>query len=154
MSANAVAMAVRLIRQVEGCSLRPYPDTPPRWAIGFGFNFLPDGSVVTPETPDMTMDEIDAALAVMLDVVDQKVCGMVTVPMTDGMEAALDSFAWNEGISALRGSTLLWRLNAGDTAIAAGEFDKWIYAGGKVNTTLRDVRRPLEKSVFLGLVVP
>ncbi|MBP8236036.1 MAG: lysozyme, partial [Rhizorhabdus sp.] len=42
------------------------------------------------------------------------------------------SFAYNVGVGALRGSTLLRKLNAGDFAGAAEQFLVWNKAGGKV----------------------
>lgn len=52
--------------------------------------------------------------------------------LTQGQYDALVSFAYNTGISALRGSTL-WRkvkANPADPAIPA-EFRRWVNSGGK-----------------------
>lgn len=55
----------------------------------------------------------------------------VTVPMTQEREGALGSFVMNVGAGAFRDSTLLRKLNAGDTRGACDEMRRWIYADGK-----------------------
>lgn len=56
---------------------------------------------------------------------------LVKVATTQQQREMLGDFAWNKGIPALAGSTLLRKLNAGDCWGAADEFDRWIYAGGR-----------------------
>lgn len=58
-------------------------------------------------------------------------------------------FAYNLGINALKGSTLLKKINAGDYIGAANEFHKWNKAGGKELAGLTR-RRGAEKSLFLS----
>ncbi|MDU2883127.1 MAG: lysozyme, partial [Enterobacter sp.] len=62
---------------------------------------------------------------------------------------ALVDFAYNLGVKALEGSTLLKKLNAGDYAGAAAEFPKWNKAGGKVLPGLVK-RREAERTLFLA----
>ena len=150
---SALDMATRLIMQLEGFSPSPMPDTGTRWQIGYGCNFLPDGSAVTAYTPDVTLEQAGAMLEAMLAPLDAKIRTMVTAPMIDCEEAALCSFAWNEGVAALRGSHLLLFFNDGKVQEAADQFDAWVYAEGVINRGLK-TRRALERSVFLGLVVP
>jgi lysozyme len=45
--------------------------------------------------------------------------------------ASLASFTYNVGKGAFERSTLLKKLNMGDTVGACHELDKWVYAGGK-----------------------
>jgi lysozyme len=59
------------------------------------------------------------------------VLDMVTVELTQGQLDALTDFAYNLGISALRKSTLLKKVNASDFAGAALEFGRYRFAGGK-----------------------
>jgi lysozyme len=78
-----------------------------------------------------TKAECDAllqqALGHFLAVIDRH----VTVAMPETRRAALASFAYNVGEGAFRRSTLLRKLNAGDTVGACNELRRWVYAGGK-----------------------
>ncbi|EBR7324356.1 lysozyme [Salmonella enterica subsp. enterica] len=56
----------------------------------------------------------------------------VTVPLTPGQWVALASFVYNVGEKNFERSTLLRRLNAGDTAGACAEFRRWVYVGHRV----------------------
>ncbi|MCK7539458.1 MAG: lysozyme [Marinilabiliales bacterium] len=62
---------------------------------------------------------------------------------------ALVSFAYNVGLNALKGLTLLQKVNANpaDPAIK-GQFERWVYGGGKVLPGL--VRR--RKASFSGSI--
>lgn len=51
---------------------------------------------------------------------------------TDGRKAALGDFAFNLGLTRLRGSTLRKRVLAGDWEGARIELMKWTRGGGKV----------------------
>lgn len=55
----------------------------------------------------------------------------VTVKITQAQYDALVSFTFNVGGGALRSSTLLRKLNAGDCWGAAAEFDRWVNARGR-----------------------
>ncbi|HEY9762934.1 MAG TPA: glycoside hydrolase family protein, partial [Trichocoleus sp.] len=72
---------------------------------------------------------------------------LVKVSLTPSQCTALLSFQFNTG--ALEGSQLIAKLNAGDVAGAAAEFDRWILAGGQPLEGLRR-RRAAEKELFLG----
>lgn len=154
MTANSgLDMAARLVAQCEGCRLEPYQCPAGKWTVGYGNTALADGSPVTPETPPLTAQEAEALLVLTLSKIAAKVHDMVTVPLTDGQEAALLSFAYNVGTGALRGSTLLRLLNAGDTAGASAQFGAWVYANGRQLPGLV-TRRALERAVFDGKVRP
>jgi lysozyme len=150
---TAIAMAARLIRQCEGCVLTPYADTGGTWTIGIGSIHDLVGDPVTADTPPITMQDADDLMMAELRPTAERVDAMVTVPITDGMRAALYSFAYNEGTGALHGSTILRLLNAGDIAGALSHFAEWDMAGGRVVLGL-DNRRRLEVAVAKGNVVP
>lgn len=59
------------------------------------------------------------------------VAKMLRVPVSQGEFNALSDFAYNVGINALRNSTLLRLVNAGQYDLAAKEFRKWSYVNGK-----------------------
>lgn len=68
--------------------------------------------------------------------------------LTDNQCASLLSFAYNCGVNALRHSTLLKKLNAGDIHGASNEFLRWNRAGGRVVRGLTR-RRQSERALFL-----
>ncbi len=75
---------------------------------------------------------------------------MVKVRLKQNQFDALVSFAYNCGASALRGSTLLKKVNAGDFDGAALEFHKWVRGGGRVLPGLVR-RRAAESLLFRGI---
>lgn len=73
----------------------------------------------------------------------------INQPLSDGQKAALISMSFNVGQRNLCQSTLVKKLNAGDYAGAAAEFDRWVYAGGKKLPGLVK-RRAIERAMFEG----
>ena len=71
--------------------------------------------------------------------------------MTQGQFDALVSFAFNLGLGALKGSTLLRKHLAGDYAGAAAAFGLWVNAGGKRLNGLV-TRRAAEAALYRGEV--
>ena len=71
----------------------------------------------------------------------------MNVPVSESQYIALLSLAFNIGGTALKKSTLLFHLNHKRYDEAAEEFDKWIYAGGKVSEGLKR-RRAAERKLF------
>ena len=146
MTDPALSIAVPLIAGFEGFTAHPVPDVH-KWEIGYGFNYLSDGTAVTAHTPHMTVAQAQAELATLAGRVLAAVREMVHVPMADNQAAALTSFAYNLGTSALRTSTLLRLFNAGDAVNAARYFDGYVYAGGKRLAELVS-RRAAERALF------
>ena len=147
----ALAMGAALIRRMEGCTLTPQPDTPPHWQVGYGCNYLADGSPVTPQTPPLAdMAAAEALLQAHLAPLANDVKRELTCPASVNELAALYDFAWNLGVGALAGSTMLRLFNAGDSRWT-DEFPKWVYAGGRKLPGLVK-RRALERAVALGEV--
>jgi lysozyme len=72
---------------------------------------------------------------------------VVTVPITQAQYDALVSFTFNVGGGALRTSTLLRKLNAGDCWGAGAEFPRWNKARGRVLPGLVK-RRADERRMF------
>lgn len=152
---GALVRAIDLIKQFEGCAkrmpdgrLRAYPDPGTGgapWTIGWGST----GRDIVPGTV-WTQEQADARLA---SEVAEKAAGverLVTVPLTDNELAALISFSYNVGVSALAGSTLLRLLNAGAPKESVAEqFGRWTKAAGKELPGLVK-RRAAEKALFLG----
>ena len=135
---------LHLIQHYEGVKLKAYQDPVGIWTIGYGDtkNVFP-GMVISKE-------EADSRLARRLyDKFEPGVRNMLKVQVNQREFDALVSFAYNLGVSALSGSTLMKKLNSGDTKGAANEFERWKNAGGKELLGLKR-RRLAEKLVFLG----
>ena len=147
MTDKALPIATKLIAQYEGFTPVPVRDVA-RWEIGYGFNYLPNGIAVTADTPHMTEAQALPILAALVARALTAVRGMVEVPISNNQAGALASFAYNLGTAALRTSTLLRVLNAGDYADAADRFGGWVYAGGAISPGLVK-RRAAEKALFL-----
>lgn len=140
--------AVALIKKYEGFRSTPYlcPANVP--TIGYGTTVYPDGRKVS--LTDKPVREAQAELFLEHEVAKcaQAIRSLIKVPVTDNQRAALISFAYNVGVGALKSSTLLKMLNAGDTHGAAQQFKRWTRGGGKVlNGLVR--RREEEMELFL-----
>lgn len=94
------------------------------WSIGPG---LTHG--ITRDTR-MTQAEVDAALAAELSSTVKEVDALVKVPLTENRHTVICSFAYNCGVGALKKSTLLKRVNAGQFAAVPSELMKWTRAKG------------------------
>lgn len=165
------AAGVALVKRWEGIldgdpatvNLDPYLDPVGIWTIGWGHairdprtgHYLrgrenrtraralyPDGLTVPQAEALLRADLLDAA---------RDVADAVRVPLSDNQFAALVSFHFNTG--ALRASTLLRRLNAGDVMGAADQFGRW--TKGRVRGTLVVLpglvaRRADERALFVS----
>lgn len=153
MTTPATTIATQLIAQCEGFGFggAPYQDTAGVWSQGYGSTRLPDGSHILPTSPQITIETAREWLARDLALTAAAVDAMVPDTTTDCQRAALYSFAYNVGVNALRGSTLLHLFRAGDVQGAADQFAAWVYSGGHVTPGLVN-RRKLERGVFLGTV--
>jgi lysozyme len=140
---QATAQALDLIKGFESCRLEAYQDSIGVWTIGWGHTRgVKEGDTCTQEQADAWLLE-DAQEAV------DAVLRLVKVNLTGGQFAALVSFAFNLGQANFARSTLLKNLNHADFGLAANEFPKWSFAGGKhLDGLLR--RRLAEQAVFQG----
>ncbi|TBL46386.1 lysozyme [Obesumbacterium proteus] len=139
---------INLIKQFEGCRLTAYQDSVGVWTIGYGWTQPVDGKPVG-KGMTITQQKADDLLKQGVVQYEAGVHGLVTVQLNQNQYDALVDFAYNLGVNALKGSTLLKKLNAGDYSGAANEFTKWNKAGGKELAGLTR-RREAEKSLFLS----
>lgn len=92
------------------------------------------------ECADMLVNELKE----YMDAVDKH----VKVYMPDTRKAALISFTYNVGVANFKSSTLLEKLNKGDTIGACNELPRWVYAKGiKLNGLVK--RREAERQLCL-----
>ena len=139
---------INLIKQFEGCRLTAYQDSVGVWTIGYGWTQPVDGKPVG-KGMTITQQKADDLLKQGVVQYENGVNSLVKVQLNQNQFDALVDFAYNLGVNALRGSTLLKKLNTGDYAGAANEFTKWNKAGGKELAGLMR-RREAEKSLFLS----
>ena len=138
---------VRLVQEFEGCKLEAYPD-PGTGGEPFTIGWGSTGPDIGPGTV-WTQEEADARFLDDLTKFGDGVDRLVRVPLTDNQFAALVSFAYNVGLGALAGSTLLRKLNAGDYQGAADQLPRWKKGGGRVLPGLVR-RRAAERELFLS----
>ncbi|MGR6496952.1 lysozyme [Pseudomonas fulva] len=77
-------------------------------------------------TPEQCKEQLSKDLLIAIEDVESR----VRVPLTVERRAALVSFVYNVGGTRFGNSTLLRKLNAGDSRGACAELSKWVYAGG------------------------
>ena len=140
---------VNLVTSFEGLKLSPYLDSVGIPTIGMGTIEYPDGTKVSLNDPEITQDQATQYLQYEMNQKASAVEAMVSVALNDNEFAALVCFAYNVGIGALHGSTLLTMLNANQDRTAVGDqFLRWNKAGGKELPGLTR-RRQAERSLFL-----
>ena len=150
---NAYGSLLSFLKKMEEdnkAALTAYDDGTGTWTIGYGSIWDYDRN--RPVMPGDTIDLATAERWLELEAQSKMaaVKQLVTVTINNNQLIALASFAYNEGIEALRSSTLLKLLNSGaDKALVAAQFDRWVYAGGQVSKGLQN-RRSAEKNLFLS----
>ncbi|HEY9761730.1 MAG TPA: lysozyme [Trichocoleus sp.] len=139
---------LEIIKHFEGIRLKAYQDSVGVWTIGYGHTSMAGPPHVT---PGMTISAAEAETILKRDlgVFEKGVDDAVTATVNSDQFSALVSFAFNVGLGNLRNSTLLKKLNAGDSKGAAEEFLRWSYAGGKQLPGLLR-RRRAERALFLS----
>jgi lysozyme len=134
---------LKLLKKFEGCKLKTYRCVAGVLTIGYGHT----GKDVT-EGMTITKKEAEDLLVKDLERFEAGVKDLVKVSISENQFSALVSFAYNIGLNALSGSTLMKKLNAGDIMGAANQFERWNKAGGKEVQGLTN-RRLAERDLFL-----
>ena len=114
--------------------------------IGYGHNCKVDPDADSIKAP-LTKAEGEALLRKDIKKFEKCVESYVKVDINSNQFSSLVSFAFNLGCNALKDSTLLSKLNQGDTEGAANEFGRWVHAGGKKLNGLVN-RREAERKLF------
>jgi lysozyme len=141
---NISDAGLEFIKGQEACRLDAYLDQRGVWTLGWGHT----GQEVQADMR-ITQAQADKWLMQDLEAVQKCVNNSVSVRITQSQFDALCSFTFNCGCIALRNSTLLRKLNAGDDAGAATEFHRWDHADGRVLAVLTK-RRTAEAEMFLA----
>jgi lysozyme len=131
---------VAFIKSWESCRLEAYPDAVWGWeipTIGWGHTSTLDCELGTApgqgqpikQGDVITQPVADCLLTMDIDAFSDQVTSLLRVQLTQGKFDALVSFAFNNGIGAFHGSTLLGLVNQRNFAMASLEFPKWCHAG-------------------------
>ena len=122
--AATISIATAVVASFEGLRTTAYLDP-------IGIPTICYGHTATAKIGDSkTQAECKEQLSKDLLIAIQDVESRVKVDMTVERRAALVSFVYNVGGTKFGNSTLLKKLNAGDTRGACAELSKWVYAGG------------------------
>lgn len=143
---------LKLVRDSEGLRLTAYLCPAGVPTIGYGHT---KGVTKAQVEAGRTITHVKAVQLLIEDLDDTaaQVDKLVKTPVSQRQREALISFAFNVGSGNLASSTLLKKLNAGDYAGAADEFQKWNKAtvnGKKVVLPGLTARRSAERTLFLG----
>ena len=136
-----------LIKKYEGLELKPYlcPANVP--TIGYGATYYPHGVRVTMSDKDVTEGFAEVLLLEMLERYEKGVERYVQSDINQNQFDALVSFAYNLGLGALKGSTLLKRVNENPcNENIIFQFKRWVNAGGVKLSGL--VKRRNEESIL------
>lgn len=140
---------LNLIIKYEGFSSKPYLCSASVPTIGFGTTRYNDNTKVTLQDKPITKEQALELMKSQLSTYELAVDAMTTDKVNQNQFNSLVSFAYNLGTQALKGSSLLKRVNANtwDTKIDA-EFQKWVFAAGKKLKGLMKRRADESKMYF------
>ena len=146
--------ATAVVKRVEGFSATPYDDNGSKpggtWTIGYGTIVDANGNPVTPQTAPITEPQAVDLLVRDMDGAGEAVARRVKVALLVREAAALISWTYNLGEGALKSSTLLTDVNAGDKAAVPAQMRKWIHQNGAPLVGLLR-RRWAEAAIFVGV---
>ena len=136
---------IDLIKKYEGFRSKPYLCPAKVPTIGYGATYYPNGQKVKLSDPAIDEKHASILLEAMLVPYEKAVDSFCRDDINQNQFDALVSFAYNVGISALKNSTLLKKVNKNpnDKSIEK-EFLKWRFARGKELPGL--VKRRTEES--------
>ena len=132
-----------IIKEYESFSPVPYICPAGKNTIGYGHVILSGERFDRPITKEFAT-EILAGDVKKAEEAIYKFCGTV---LQTNQFSALVSLVFNIGASAFKDSTLLTYLNEGKPAMAAREFDRWVFCKGKKLAGLV-ARRNAEQALF------
>lgn len=134
--------ALSLLKTFEGYRSLAYRDAGGVWTLGYGTTRgVKQGDVCNESIAHQWLLRDTAPAARVVN-------GMVKVPLTQDQFDALVLFTYNVGVAAFQSSTMLRKLNAGDTAGAASEFPRWDRVTGTGEVPGLLARREREQALF------
>ena len=113
--------ALALLKKLEGCRLDAYRDQAGIWTIGYG-----ETAHVSPGM-SWTQEQADTIIAARAEEFANGVRALLhpPVPLNDNEFSALVIFAYNVGLHALGGSTVLRHINGGIYSSVPTDLAQW-----------------------------
>lgn len=138
---------IAIIKEFEGFREIAYQDSVGVWTIGYG-----DTGPNVNKGDKITKQEAENRLRLRLaNEFEPGVLGSLKRRPSQNEFDAMVSLAYNIGVSAFAGSTLVKMFNEGNITGATDQFLRWNKAGGKVLNGLNR-RREKERQLFMGLL--
>jgi lysozyme len=132
---------IAFIREREGCKLAAYLDGGGVPTIGVGH--------IKGVKMGQTITQFEADEMLKMDLEDHDISALLKVPTKQNEFDALSSLAFNIGVNAFAGSTVLKRHNLGNRMGAANAFLMWVKDNGRtVDGLMR--RREAERKLYLS----
>ena len=140
--AAAIAVATPFVAGWEGKENKPYLDAVNVVTVCYGHTktAATGGARTDAQCQELLKQDLTESM--------KAVGRHVKVPLTEARLVALSSFVFNVGEGAFMRSTLLRKLNAGDTVGACNELMRWVNAGGRKLKGL-ERRRAAERELCL-----
>jgi lysozyme len=147
--ATAAVLASPLVVDYEALIKRTYPDPAPGGPVTGCVGATRDANG-QPFRLGRTFTDHECLELLARDLIAHgvQVDRCITREIPNEVRAAVTSFAFNVGVGAACGSTLMRKLNAGDLRGACNELDRWVFAGGQRLRGL-ERRRAAEKAMCL-----
>lgn len=133
---------IDLIKNFEGFSPRPYLCPAGHLTIGYGH-------VVRENERFSLLTKLQADDLLRNDLLrfENSVNRLINISLKQNQFDSLVSFTFNLGAGALQRSTLRQKVNRGEHSLAAAEFLRWVYAGGRALKGLA-LRRQAESALY------
>ena len=133
-----------LIKRFEGFSPLPYVCPAGYFTIGYGHVMLPSQQATFSRVSEQ---EAENYLIHDVQIAEEAVARLITVPLGQNQCDALVSFTFNLGAACLQRSTLRHVLNRGDYEAAPAQMLRFIWGGGRKLPGLMR-RRAAEAALF------
>lgn len=142
---TVIQQAADMISKFEGCSLKAYSDPVGIWTIGYGSRYI--NGIPISKNQKITQTQALSLLQDDITIFYNQINNLLPSLSDNQMIAILD-FVYNIGFYAFKNSTMCKYIQQGKMALAAEQFDLWIYSKGKKLPGLVR-RREAEKELFL-----
>ena len=144
----AILMVIEALKYLEGFSSKVYKCSAGVKTIGYGHT-IKEGEQFTTINQKEALKLLEDDIRYFLDEIKKLINEKQYNLLNENQICALIVFVYNIGVSNFSKSTLLKKINIGNSLMSiASEFDKWIYVKGIKHLELI-IRRSAEKELFL-----